>query len=130
MKVVKFSLFLFVCLFSVNVTAQETVRLANGEWEPYLGKKLKHYGVASHIVTEAFKEIGIKVEFKWYGDSWKRAYRDAKIGKVDGTLVWSVTPEREKEMHYSGVVLPGKRTVFFYLKAKHFDWNQSNDLIG
>ena len=32
----------------------KTIRLTNGEWQPYLSKDVPHYGFASHIVTEAF----------------------------------------------------------------------------
>jgi polar amino acid transport system substrate-binding protein len=110
----------------------KTIVLGNGEWEPYLGKNLKHGGPSSHIVTEAFKLSGIDVSYEWYGNSWKRAYQIALKGKVNhGTLVWSRKPEREKEMYYStSIVVPGKKDVFWHLKTKNFDWNTIQDLKG
>ena len=128
----KFCILIFVVsvLFSVNVTAQDKVVLSNGEWKPYLSKDLKHSGVASHIVTEAFKKEGVAVEFKWYGESWKRAYKDAKTGKVNGSLIWSKKPEREAEMFFSDAVLSGKKDVFFHLKKNKFTWKTIDDLKG
>ena len=111
------------------VAFSKTIVLANGEWKPYLSKDLKHFGVASRVVTEAFKEAGYTVKYKWYGNSWKRAYRDAKTGKTDGTLVWSCTPEREKEMIYSkSAIISGKTDVVFYLKSKKVNFDKVSDL--
>ncbi|WDP88431.1 MAG: transporter substrate-binding domain-containing protein [Desulfobacter sp.] len=122
-----------ICLMSPSfLFAGEKVILANGDWAPYLGKNLKDGGPTSHVVTLAFKEAGIEVEYKWYGESWKRAYHDALAGqKAHGTLVWSRKPEREKEMFYSeGILIPGRKTVFFHLKDKSFDWKTIDDLKG
>ncbi len=59
---------LVICLLSVSVlylavssssVAEETIRLTNGEWPPYLSKNLKYYGISSRIVTEAFALEGL-----------------------------------------------------------------------
>ncbi|WDP92516.1 MAG: transporter substrate-binding domain-containing protein [Desulfobacter sp.] len=114
-----------------GVHAGETVvTLASGEWAPYLSRNLVHRGFASHVVERAFEIAGIKVDYQWYDNFWKRAYKDAKDGKVDGSLVWSRTPEREKEMYYSDPVFNGKADVFFYLKDSGFDWRTYVDLNG
>ncbi len=55
---------LFVCLISTTVFADspKTIRISNGEWAPYMSENSAHYGLASHIVSEAFKLEGITVE--------------------------------------------------------------------
>lgn len=121
---------MLVIWFSQSVIAGDSVVLSNGEWKPYLSKELKHFGVASHIVTESFKITGHDVEYKWYGDSWKRAYKDALDGKVDGSLIWSKKEERLKEFFFSDSVISGERDVFVYLKKNAFDWNDISDLKG
>ncbi len=134
----KFSKHLFIimaCFFIMAPSilfAADKIILANGEWAPYLGKTLKNGGPTTHVVTEAFKLEGIEVEYKWYGDSWKRAYHDALAGKkAQGTLVWSKKPGREKEMYYSdSLLIPGQKTVFFHLKNKPFEWQTIQDLKG
>ncbi len=115
-------------VFNQNVIADETIRIANGEWMPYHSKKLPHYGAGSRIVTEAFALEGVKV--KWSFMPWKRGYVLAKKGKkLDGSIGWIKTPEREKEVYISNPVYGG-RWVFFHLKSYSFDWNTIEDLKG
>ncbi len=45
---------LFLTLSTISATAEVSIRLASGEWEPYQSKGLKYAGFASRIVTEAF----------------------------------------------------------------------------
>ncbi len=130
MKVVKLVFCILLFIFSVNAYAQETIVLGNGEWAPFLGKDLKHYGLASHVVTEVFNSLNIKTEYKWYGDSWKRCYKDATTGKTNGSLCWSKNSDREKEMYFSDNIIPKKKNVFFYLKKNNFDWKSVKDLKG
>ena len=42
--------------------AQETIRLASGEWAPYQSEHLKNNGLASRIVPQAFALEAINVE--------------------------------------------------------------------
>ncbi len=116
-----------ILLCSSHGFAQSTIRLTNGEWEPYLSENLKHYGVVSHIVSEAFKLEGIKVEYGFF--PWGRAMRLAKFGDFDGTLVWFHNPEREKDFYISVPVLEVK-FVFFHLKSLPFTWETIDDLKG
>jgi polar amino acid transport system substrate-binding protein len=108
----------------------EKVTLGNGEWKPYQSKDLKEGGFCTDVVKKAFKKAGIDTEFKWYGDSWKRAYFDAKNNTMDGTLVWAYKKERADEMYYSkGAVLSGKKDYIFFLKSgKQF--NTPEDIKG
>jgi polar amino acid transport system substrate-binding protein len=100
------------------------VVLGNGDWEPYLSPNLKHGGFASHVVTEAFNKMGIEVEYEWFGDAWKRAYLEAVNDKIDGTLVWSHTPEREKEFYYSeNDIISGVTTFLYFLKTDPLEWD-------
>jgi len=115
-------------VFVGNISSAQTsttIRLTNGEWEPYLSKKLPHNGFASHIVTEAFALVGIKVEYNFF--PWSRAYKLAKEGKWDGTVVWLDTSERRRDFHYSDPVVPSKN-AFFLLKYSTFNWDSLEDL--
>ncbi|MCP5161807.1 MAG: transporter substrate-binding domain-containing protein [Hahellaceae bacterium] len=103
----------------------ETIRLSNGEWPPYLSEKLKYNGFVSHIVSAAFATQGIEVEYVFR--PWKRAYEEARIGALDGSVVWSLTDERAKDFLFSDTVIEGK-SVFFYRKNKEFNWKNDNDL--
>ncbi len=105
----------------------ENIRLTNGEWPPYLSEDLKYYGISSRIVTEAFARVGVKVEYGFF--PWKRAFKYAKTGEWDGSVIWQRTPEREKYFYFSDVILEGTY-VFFHLKSVNFDWNTIEDLKG
>lgn len=121
------------CLFlSFSPLHAEAPKLANGEWAPYLGKNLPHGGSASHIVSAAFKEAGVDVDYVWYGDAWNRAYNLAIKGKeVQGSLGWSYEAKREKDFYFSSdIIIPGNKEGFWYLKEKGFDWNDIKDLNG
>jgi polar amino acid transport system substrate-binding protein len=115
---------MFLSAFTVRA---ETIRLANGEWAPYVSKDLKHYGVFSHIVSEAFALEGIEVEYEFF--PWKRSYKYAADGEFDGSLTWAPTPEREKDFYFTEPVTYNKK-VFFHLKSQTFNWNKLSDLKG
>ncbi len=118
---------LFILLLSPGVDAQEIIRLTNGEWPPYLSESLEHKGFASRIVTEAFAEVGIRVEYGFF--IWQRTYNQAKAGRWDGSVGWARTPEREKDFYYSNPVVEDI-TNFFHLKTYPLDWESIEDLKG
>ncbi len=114
-----------VVSFSRSSFAEETIRITNGEWDPFLSENLQHYGVISHIVTEAFALEGVNVEYGFF--PWGRAYEFVKFGDWDGSVVWTHTPDREKDVYFSDPLLVSN-DVFFHLKRYTFDWNTIEDL--
>ena len=113
--------------FSTYICAQETLRLASGEWPPYISQHLAHQGTVSRIVTEAFALGGIQVQYGYF--PWSRSYEFAKTGVWDGTLVWFDTPERRKLFYISDPVID-IQYVFFHLKDYAFGWRTMDDLSG
>ncbi|ABC32128.1 ABC-type amino acid transport/signal transduction systems, periplasmic component/domain [Hahella chejuensis KCTC 2396] len=110
-----------------GASAAEKVTLANGEWAPYLSENLKEYGVISDVVKKAFAKENIEVEYVFL--PWKRGYEDAKSGKLNGSLIWSRTEDREKDFDYSDTVIDLK-TVAFYKKGSGFDWSDAASMKG
>jgi len=108
--------------------SEETIRITNGEWEPYLSKYSYQYGFTSHIVTEAFKLEGITVEWGFF--PWQRAYQSAKDGKDwDASCCW--WPDKEINTEFLASKAISKTSfVFFHLKSEAFDWNSLQDLNG
>ncbi len=100
------------------------IRLANGEWPPYLGKGLPKYGAISHIVTEAFHRVGLNVRYEFF--PWVRALHVAHES-FDGTLVWAKTPQRQQNFFYSEPVMIDKVAIFYH-KDKPIRWNDIEDL--
>ncbi len=112
---------------SVGALAQtrDTIRLTNGEWQPFMSEHAPHYGIATHIVTEAFALVGVEVEYGFF--PWKRSMKLAREGKWDGSTTWWDQEERRQYFFYTDPVAP-TTTVFFHLKSTKFDWNTYEDL--
>ena len=109
-------------------TAGETadrIRLTNGEWQPYLSRNAPHYGVASHIITEAFALVGVEVDFGFF--PWSRAMKLAQDGSWDGSAIWGDSEERRQHFHYSDAII-NSSWVFFHLKDSGFTWRNYEDL--
>lgn len=108
--------------------AETTINITNGEWEPYLSEYSYEYGLASHIISEAYKLEGIKV--KWGFFPWKRAYENAKYGQEwDASAVWWPTDEAKEQFLITDPVI-NTSFVFFHLKTRSFDWKTVEDLKG
>ncbi|HYD78546.1 MAG TPA: transporter substrate-binding domain-containing protein [Paucimonas sp.] len=105
--------------------AQSVVRLTNGEWPPYHSEEAPHYGVASHIVAEAFRLQGIGVLYGFF--PWRRALDLARIGEWDGAATWLKSADRERDFYFSEPVLDSQY-VFFHLKDAPFAWSSIGDL--
>jgi len=60
-------------LVTLPLSAEESLVLGIGEWNPLNSKDLPGNGIASQIVTEAFKGVDIGGEYKYY--PWQRAYQ-------------------------------------------------------
>lgn len=109
-------------------SVQNLVRLTNGEWIPYNGSQLDHYGCDSWAVSEAFALEGIKVEYGFF--PWARGYALAAEGTWDGTLAWADTPSHRETFYMSDECTTIQEWVFYYRVTDHFDWAELSDLNG
>ena len=120
--------FLALWLSTKASFAETIINITNGEWEPYLSEFSYEYGLASHIISEAYKLEGIKV--KWGFFPWKRAYEAAKDGQTwNASAVWWPTDEAKASFLITDPVI-NTSFVFFHLKTKKFDWKKVEDLKG
>jgi len=115
-----------ILIISPIITSAETIRLTNGEWPPYLSENLYKFGYWSHIATEAFAIEGVKVEYTFY--PWRRAFRNVAKGDFDGSIFWTKSPERIKDVEYSKTPVDSLREVFFFRKNISFNWKTIKDL--
>ena len=95
-----------------SAQTSKTIRLTNGEWQPFLSEHVPHYGFASHIITEAFALVGVEVEYGFF--PWKRSMKLARDGTWDGTAVWFDTEERRENMFLTDPVV-SSAMAFFHL---------------
>lgn len=116
---------LLLCI-TTSLPAIDGVRLANGEYPPLTSQNLMEYGFFSQIVTEAFKAVGIEVEYQFL--PWLRGWNMVKIGDLDGSLAYIKTEEREEFALFSHAVWSGDKSVAFYLKEMEPVLNRVLDL--
>ena len=127
MKTIMLSFFFFLFTVTISIAAETSIRITNGEWEPFLSEYCFEYGLASHIVSEAFKLEGIHI--KWGFFPWIRSYEITKRGHWDASAVWWPTKETKKHFWISDPVV-NTSFVFFYIKGRNFQWKSIEDLKG
>lgn len=86
-------------MFSGNLQAQNTIRLATSEREPYIGMNLPNNGYVYELVTEAFQRVGYEVDIAFY--PWARAVRNVEKGQQDGLLPVYYDESLAEEMVFS-----------------------------
>lgn len=117
----KFTLLLWVLLvfyFSDSSFGEETIRLATEEYPPYTSEKLKYYGLATRIVTDAFALEGVKTKYGFFPGA--RAFLEAKNGNWDGSHIWAKKKDRLKFFYYTDPLLSEYDSVFFHKKSFDF----------
>ena len=124
-RIVTLACFLII---SSRIWAETPFRLSTGDhWPPYVSSDLKHYGLYSRITTEAFKLVGVEVEYDFY--PWARSVKMAKLGKADGTGFWVRSPERERDFYFSDPIHT-EVMLLYHHKSYLFDWDTLEDLKG
>lgn len=94
--------------------AVESLRLASGEWPPYSSSTMPNGGDAEQVIRLVFAQAGYEVSFDRL--SWKRGYEVARRGKLDGTILWSRSAERERDFAFTVPVVQSD-VVFFHRLA-------------
>ncbi len=90
---------LFCCWAITAVVRAETVRIAVGEWPPYISESLPNQGFLCEVVREAFAEQGVDVSFHFY--PWSEAYSLTLEGRYMITMPWFRSREREQHFYLS-----------------------------
>ena len=75
------------------------MRIAVGEWPPYISESLPNQGFLCEVVRQAFAEEGLDVSFHFY--SWAEAYRLTLEGRYVVTMPWFRSREREQLFYLS-----------------------------
>ncbi|RDH42724.1 substrate-binding periplasmic protein [Zooshikella ganghwensis] len=109
----------FIILLSHKATAEEEISIAIGEWHPFIGKDLPHYGIVTHILTTIFTAQNISVRYGFF--PWKRSYKYVKSGKWHASAIWGKTKERLKDCYFSDIVYTGE-LVLFHLRETPIIW--------
>jgi len=127
MKFSVVALAVFMASFSASGVSGETLRLAVFEYPPFLQQNAEGHGLEPSLVTAAFDQVGVEVEYSFYPAA--RAHRVARLGDYDGTLGWVHSEQRQQDFLFSEPVAEAP-LVFFHLREFRFDWKEYDDLQG
>lgn len=92
-------LFLLMIVVASSGAAQETVRLATLEWEPYIGSRMRNNGYVAEVVVEAFKRVDYKTEIIFF--PWARAVKMTESGQLDGVFPEYFNESRKENFVFS-----------------------------
>lgn len=118
-------LIISLLVFTQSAFSKNVVRIAAGEWPPYISNSLEHKGLIAQIATEAFALRGVELQIGFF--PWARTSELSKLGEWDGALAYARIKEREQYYLFTDPIYVGQY-VFFHLKSHPFTWTQYSDL--
>lgn len=117
-----------LCLFlSLNLTAEKAIKALTLDWQPYVGKELKNYGVTSQIIKEAFAAEGYTISFKFV--PWAKGLKDVLSNKADILYPAYYNDERAKIYHISEAFFKSE-TILVKHSSSDFKYNGFESLKG
>jgi polar amino acid transport system substrate-binding protein len=123
---------LLICLLWHNNTfatiKPSKIRIATGQWPPYLSAQLHNQGCVAQLIRDAFAVHHIEVKFVFM--HWLKAYARAQSGVFDATAYWFDNPSRRKDFLYSKQHITLENSYFFYHKNAPIEFNDWHDLSG
>lgn len=117
--------FIMLALCSGIGYANEGITLATINYPPYIGENLPSHGMASQIVSEAYKRVGYDVKLQFY--PWKRAFLYARRGECDGIFTIWYRQEREKWFVFSDSFMASE-LGFYVRKGEGMQYKKISDL--
>ncbi len=118
---------MFLLSLLLSEVNAETLKIATGEWVPYVSEDYKHHGAIGHVIEKIYQDEGVEVEFGYF--PWARGYQMVKDGVWDTTMPYYCSPEREKLFYCSDPIVNGEQ-VFFHRADYPFEWRSIDDLKG
>lgn len=114
---------LWTSFITNNISAEEVLSFAIGEWEPFTGKEHSSFGLISSVVQEACAKAGITPRFDFF--PWPRAEYLVKIGRYFATFPYLHIPEREQSFYFSEPLFRSQLIIITMKnnkKTEHFEY--------
>lgn len=92
---------LLLCLLVSPLLNAKQIKASSGEFAPYSSQALAQQGIATKIVTEAFKLTNIQHQVSTEYLPWKRAIDFAQKGLVDVSYPYFKNPQRSEHFYFS-----------------------------
>lgn len=96
---------------TASVIYGDTLPMATGEWIPYSGEAMPHYGAFTKRVSTVCSEMGTVPDYRFY--PWRRCFDSVIKHRVWAAFPYAFTEERAKEVWYSDT-LSCSKTLFFH----------------
>jgi len=113
----RYTCLIALLLLLLNATpgqTEEKLPLATGEWKPFTSAEMEGYGFFTKIITTAFKEAGIDIQYDFY--PWKRCEAYIQTGKSFAAFPYSITVKRKTFAYFSDPV--SEATTVFSITKK------------
>jgi polar amino acid transport system substrate-binding protein len=125
MKFTIIIVYLLLSPLSIASAANQTIKIALGEWPPYISKKANDSGPIARLIKDIFYDEGYKIEYEFL--PWTRAYKLTSRGKYDAMAIWMMKEERKEKFWYSNEVLTERFTIF-HLKETTVNTNTLKEI--
>lgn len=115
---------IFLIILSINIIASEKVEIDKKEiklsvfhYPPYMDKNLENNGLFCELILEAYKAVGIEVEFNFY--PLRRSTQYVIEGRSLGQLgtIWNFPIEEKDNLYFVPIFY--YKIVGFYLKKNY-----------
>ena len=120
----------FSFYIAISVSAAEVeVKFSIGEWEPYTGRKIENYGMASAIVAAACEAANIKPIFEFM--PWKRGEQTVMDGGNFATFPYKEIEERKSNYMFSATLFSSNFAMLTHYKnskLSQFSYQKPKDL--
>lgn len=117
----KFFLITLLAMICFEVQAA-SVKLATGEYAPYVGEHIPNNGISSMVVKAVMKEM--KQEYSLGFMPWKRVILELDNGSITGSYPWNLNKERFKKYYFS-MPINEYRMIVFSRKGDYFPTEKS-----
>lgn len=108
--------------------AEPTVRIAAGDFPPWIAADLPGGGYVSTLLRAAFAASDYQIQLTFL--PWKRALQDTERGLYDATAFWAADPARDRRFLASSPVVREKLVFFRASSQPCIIWSELQDLAG
>lgn len=120
--------FLLAAAICFGASPARAIELTTGDgYPPYVDEKLPQGGLATDIVREAYKAVGIAATVRHL--PWKRGYDATLRGEFTATFPYLRNAERERDFLISAPLYP-VRLMIFYAGPSGFAYTGLDSLKG
>ncbi|WP_166366880.1 substrate-binding periplasmic protein [Pseudomonas akapageensis] len=112
----------WLLLGALPAVQAETLKLATGEFQPYVSESLPGQGLSSQIVRSAFEAAGYQTTLMFM--PWRRAAAQTRAGHYAASYPWAMNEERKQHFLYSHPIYQGQIRFFALLDSPMADTRQ------